>query len=80
MIALVYDISDRESFTNIGKWLSYARSIRPSHALPGVLIANKVDLKESGRMAISSEEGREFAEKQGLEYFETSAKENTGIE
>lgn len=37
----------------------------------GVLIANKVDLKE--RRVVSEEEGKGFASSKGLEYFECSS-------
>ena len=57
----------------MGKWLSAARLTRPSHALPGVLIANKIDLKETGRIAVSTDEGKNFAKANGLAFFETSA-------
>ena len=39
--------------------------------LPGVLLANKVDLKE--RRVVLEEEGRKFASSKDLEYFECSA-------
>lgn len=39
----------------------------------GVLVANKVDLRDTGREAVSAEEGRRFAESLGLDYVETSA-------
>lgn len=39
--------------------------------LAGVLVANKVDLKE--RRIVDEEEGRKFASSKDLEYFECSA-------
>lgn len=39
----------------------------------GVLVANKVDLRESGRAVVDEKEGRALAKSLGLEYFETSA-------
>ena len=47
----MYDVSNRESFQSVQKWLQHVRSVRPSTgggALPGVLVANKVDLREGG--------------------------------
>ena len=39
--------------------------------LIGVLVANKIDLDQ--RRVVSPKSGREFAESNGLEYFECSA-------
>jgi 50S ribosomal subunit-associated GTPase HflX len=45
------------------------------------LAGNKIDLAESNNSlrAISTEEGRSYAEETGLLFFETSAKEGTGV-
>lgn len=48
-------------------------SPRADPAVAGVLVANKVDLRDTGREAVSAEEGKRFAESLGLEYVETSA-------
>ena len=42
-----------------------------------VIIGNKIDLKE--KRIISEEEGKKIAEEYNLNYFETSAKDNIGI-
>ena len=42
-----------------------------NRSFQGVLVANKIDLKE--RRLISSEDGKQLAKTTGLEYFETSA-------
>ena len=39
--------------------------------MPGVLVANKVDLKE--RRLVGEEEGKKFALSKDLQYFECSA-------
>ncbi len=39
----------------------------------GVLVANKTDLRESGRAVVEEKEGRALAKTLGLAYFETSA-------
>lgn len=43
-----------------------------------VLIGNKVDLYEQRR--VSTEEGKDFADKNGLLFYETSAKSSYNIE
>lgn len=42
-----------------------------------LLVGNKCDLTES--RAVSTEEGNELAESLGIQYFETSAKDNINI-
>ena len=79
----VYDVSDRESFQSFGKWLKSVRSSGSGSqsSLPGLLVANKVDLREGGinsRAEVDSQEGLAFAQANGLEYFECSA--STGKE
>jgi GTPase SAR1 family protein len=40
-----------------------------------ILVGNKIDMKRE----VSTEEGKKMAESFGIKYFETSAKENIGI-
>jgi hypothetical protein len=49
------------------------RSVRPSNPIGGVLLANKTDLRETGRAVVESSEGAAFAESNGLAFFECSA-------
>ncbi|GMH50103.1 hypothetical protein TrRE_jg4693, partial [Triparma retinervis] len=78
-VMVVYDVSSRESFQSVQTWLNKVRSSRPSTGggpLPGVLVANKIDLREGGinaRAVVDSQEGLNLAQQMGLEYFETSA-------
>jgi hypothetical protein len=39
----------------------------------GVLVSTKNDLREQGRMEVSSQEGEAFAQRNGLTFFETYA-------
>jgi len=54
--------------------------MRGGKPLPGVLIANKVDLEADDRRRVSSEEGAKAAAEFHLEYFETSATHAQGVE
>jgi len=81
-VMAVYDVSNKESFDSMRTWLSKVRSRRPPTAppLPGVLVANKVDLRGdeddfSTRGVITQKQGYQFAQAEGLEFFETSAVE-----
>lgn len=49
-MCVVYDVSNRDSFESCGRWLQGVRAALPSAAtpLPGVLVANKAELREGG--------------------------------
>lgn len=78
MVVAVYDVSDRESFTSIPRWIQRVRTVSPN--LSGVLVANKVDLANEDRRIITEDEGRKYAQELGLEYFETSATIPTNVD
>ncbi|CRK94986.1 CLUMA_CG008474, isoform A [Clunio marinus] len=78
---LCYDVSNRNSFTNImHKWVPELQNI-DSWPVPIVLVATKVDLRENAhRPMISTQEGQELSRKMNAYRFvECSAKENIRI-
>ena len=77
---LVYDVSNRDSFLALGQWLNEIKATRRGSNMPGVLVANKCDLQSSGRQAIDSDEGRQFAQQHDLQFFETSAMRGIDVE
>jgi len=73
---LVYDISRRDSFGHVSRWLNEAREYsNPNMVI--MLIGNKCDLD---RREVSYEEGANFAQKNGLVFLETSAKTAQNVE
>ena len=75
-IILVFDLTSRQTFENIDKWLN---DIRDNFDRPFlVLFGNKAD-KEKEKREVSNEEIEEFVKKNDLTYFETSAKTGQGI-
>ncbi|CAD5118783.1 DgyrCDS7462 [Dimorphilus gyrociliatus] len=78
LLMLVYDVTSETSFSSCSKWLSRVQSIKSHGTVPGVLVANKVDLTE--RRIISTKEGEEFANNNKLDYFEVSAKSMENVE
>jgi len=75
-IMLVYDITNPKSFDNIEKWLKNITD-HASDDVERLLLANKCDMEEQ-RM-ISTAKGAELAQKNGIKFFETSAKSNNNI-
>jgi transport family protein 27 len=77
---IVYDAGNRQSFLSCAKWLSAVRSENNGRVVPGILLANKSDLVDKGRIQVTKEEGRQFASKNGLTFMEASALRNTGVQ
>ncbi|CAL1530627.1 unnamed protein product [Lymnaea stagnalis] len=73
VVMVVFDCTNESSFTSCTKWLEKIRSKNPNIHIPGVLVANKIDLDQ--RRVISPKQARELAQSNKLEYFECSAKE-----
>ncbi|XP_028776578.1 ras-related protein Rab11A [Neltuma alba] len=74
---LVYDITKRQSFDHIPRWLEELRNHADKNIVI-ILIGNKSDLEN--QRAVPAEDAKEFAEKEGLFFLETSALEATNVE
>ena len=70
---LIYDVSKKSSFDNITKWINFIRNIENNTL---VLCGNKIDLSER---EVKKEEGEALAQKEGISFFEVSAKTLDGI-
>ncbi|KUF78741.1 GTP-binding protein ypt2 [Phytophthora nicotianae] len=76
-IVLVYDVSDRRSFDNVGYWMNNIRQYSAPTQMPAMLlVGNKIDLPNR---VVTLEEGQAAASQYGCRFIETSAKtsENT---
>eukprot|EP00002_Diphylleia_rotans_P034964 TRINITY_DN7579_c0_g2_i1.p1 TRINITY_DN7579_c0_g2~~TRINITY_DN7579_c0_g2_i1.p1 ORF type:complete len:188 (+),score=48.80 TRINITY_DN7579_c0_g2_i1:64-627(+) len=78
MVALVFDVTKPETFEDCEKWIRLIREKLPERELPGVLIGNKVELRDES--CITTEKAREFAGNWGLEYFECSAAKGLDVD
>ena len=74
---VVYDITNKNSFNNIKSWIEDCKKASPKTVFL-ILIGNKVDLED--KREVSYEEGSVYAEKNGMLFFETSAKTGKNIE
>eukprot|EP00746_Dinoflagellata_sp_MGD_P032966 gnl/MRDRNA2_/MRDRNA2_17853_c0_seq1.p1 gnl/MRDRNA2_/MRDRNA2_17853_c0~~gnl/MRDRNA2_/MRDRNA2_17853_c0_seq1.p1 ORF type:complete len:391 (-),score=50.12 gnl/MRDRNA2_/MRDRNA2_17853_c0_seq1:131-1258(-) len=74
---LVYDITRRDSFDHVSQWLQEARA-NADPDLVITLVGNKCD-KEQERQ-VSYDEGRQFADRYGLHFLETSAVTGTMVD
>lgn len=73
---LVYDISRRDTFSHLSRWLEEAQQNAGANMVI-MLIGNKSDLD---RREVSFEEGEKFARDHGLIFSETSAKTASNVE
>lgn len=69
---VVYDVSNKASFTNTAKWVEDVRAERGNDVVI-CLVGNKTDLGNDKRQ-VSTEEGEDRAKKDGLMFMECSAK------
>ena len=74
---IVYDITRRVSFESLSDWIEDCKNSSPKTVVM-VLVGNKCDLAQNRE--VNEEEGREFAEKHGMLFFETSAKTGQNVE
>merc|ERR1712032_42556 len=76
-IIVVYDVTDNESFNNVKQWLHEIDRYACEN-VNKLLVGNKSDL--TSKRAVSTEQGKEFADSLGIEFLETSAKTSTNVE
>ncbi|KAI0810746.1 ras family-domain-containing protein [Xylaria sp. FL0064] len=77
-VILVYDISNKKSFTSMEKWFDEARmNANPEAVL--YLVGSKLDKVAAGGRAVSFEQGKALAEAQGAEFCEISSKTRENV-
>ncbi|KAL2928696.1 Ras-related protein Rab11D [Bienertia sinuspersici] len=74
---LVYDITKRQTFEHIPRWLEELRGHADKN-MSLCLLGTKQILRISGQLP--TEDAKEFAEKEGLFFLETSALDATNVE
>ncbi|KAJ2947053.1 hypothetical protein O0L34_g16400 [Tuta absoluta] len=73
---LMYDITNEESFNSVQDWVTQIKTYSWDNAQV-ILVGNKCDMEEE--RVVSAERGRQLAEQLGVEFYETSAKENINV-
>ena len=73
-IIFVYDVTNKESFENIGKWINNAKTHIDLETNATILLGNKVDLEDQRQ--VGTAEAADFAQKNNMLFFETSALDN----
>ena len=75
-ILLMFDITNHASFQNVQRWYDEAQNYL-QRSVPKLLIGNKSDLASSRK--VSLEDAKNLADRLGVEYIETSAKNNVNV-
>lgn len=70
---LVYSVTDKQSYQNISNFHTQILRVKDRDVYPMLLVANKVDLVHLRK--VTEEQGRELAQRLGIPYIETSAKD-----
>ena len=76
-VIIMYDITNRSSFDNIGKWL-HLLSQSVSNKIK-MLVGNKLDLSDSQRI-ITEEEGRKAADESNMLFYEASGETGENVD
>jgi len=74
-LILVYDTSDRQTFSNLTYWVEEVRKYSTNPDAVVMVVGNKVDASR----AVTTAEGREFAFTHSAVFIETSAKTRQGV-
>lgn len=76
-VLILFDVTNKKSFDNVDYWV---RNL-DEHGAPGVqkiLVGNKIDLVQKRK--VPAADAQALADKYGMLYFETSAKDDTNVE
>lgn len=75
-VMIVYDIANKETFSNLNKWLNEVETYANEGVLM-ILVGNKTDL--NSQRQVSKECGAEWAALNDMPFIETSAKNSTNV-
>jgi len=77
-ILLVYDVCDDKSFQNIRTWMRNIEQ-HANEQVEKILLGNKCDQPKDKQM-VTEEQGQELAKEFGIQFFQTSAKNNINVD
>ena len=74
LIFIIYDVSSLETFNNLGTWINFIKQVNTDNSMI-ILCGNKTDLQRK----VTTKEGKDLANKEGMMFFEASAKTGENI-
>ena len=75
-VLLVYSVANASSFKSLNKWLTEVKQLVDNPYI--ILIGNKSDIDTNRQVSIT--DGKQFADENNMEFFETSAKNQINID
>ena len=72
-VVVVYDITNRDSYESVDKWMQDARALRDESQALIVMAGNKADLDNDDQRQVTKEEAEAFAKEKDIMFFEISA-------
>ena len=75
-ILLIYDITNKNSFNSIGKWMESIDEVSSANTKV-ILVGNKIDME--GERQVTKEEGERRAKEYNIPFYETSCKDGINI-
>ncbi len=69
---LMFDVTQPKTLSEINEWLKIMKQ-EGVDGIPKIIVGNKIDIRRVDKGHISQEKAKEFCEKLGINYFETSA-------
>ena len=76
-LVLVYSINKKESFKNLDSWINQLNNLVDLSVKPVIIVGNKCDL--ASERDVTYEEGKEYAQQHGFNFYETSAKTGENV-
>lgn len=73
---LMYDVTNEDSFSSVQDWVTQIKTYSWDNAQV-ILVGNKSDMQ--AERVVTYDRGKQLADQLGLEFFETSAKENINV-
>ena len=77
VILIVFDVTNEVSFKNVTNWVECINKFAKSNVLR-ILVGNKTDLEKE--RVITTEQGKQLAQDNGLKYYEISALKIQGLQ
>jgi len=78
VICLVYDSTSQKSFDALNFWVEEIKQRVDMDAVQIYVVASKVDNSNAEEVSVVA--GNNFAKKIGAQFYQTSAKDGTGVE
>jgi GTPase SAR1 family protein len=74
IIFIIYDVSSKDTFNNLSTWINFIKQVNTDNSMM-ILCGNKTDLERR----ITTQEGKNLANKEQMKFFEVSAKNGENV-